>query len=153
MPWKWEMVPPERGVRPRSVLFGFSVLEPGYSDAGYFTGLPVKLLRHIRLSANLGSEIDPYPESDVSGLTGGRVVALSIALSDGSTVEVAPQKAPARLFGRYPFLRGIRFFEAFYGSDLEPERIVGLGAQGQVVFRTGIERLHVIGRPGSAPAG
>jgi hypothetical protein len=56
-------------------------------------------------------------------------------MNDGSSLEIETQKAPAGLRERFPWLRGLVFFDQFYPADVEPESISAYGRDGRLLSR------------------
>lgn len=86
-------------------------------------------------TANYGSEMSDYPESDVSGVTRRRVWTLTVEMSDGESINVQPTLAPPRLLRRFKWLRQVRFYDLFFPASQTPERITALDRQGNVLAR------------------
>ncbi len=129
--------PPYRKGTPRSVVLEFSIGKPGeYSEGGYFAGFPLPVPRSLVFSAIPGSEFDSYPEGDVSGFAARRVVELVAKMSDGSRLVIETQTAPPRLAERFPWLRGLRFFDQFYPANIEPVEILAYGRSGRLLERS-----------------
>jgi hypothetical protein len=120
----------------RAVEVHFSIgREDDYTGAGYFTHLPLPLHPEFLFTANYGSEIDDYPESDISGVTRRHVWTLTVEMSDGESASVQPTLAPEPLLKRFRWLRGVRFYDVFFSASQTPERITALDRQGRVLAR------------------
>jgi hypothetical protein len=120
----------------RAVEVHFSIGRRGdYSGVGYFTGLGLPLHPAFFFTANLGSEINDFPEGDVSGVTRRHVATLVVEMSNGESLTVRPSLAPSSLRERLPWLRGLRFFDAFFPADQEPQLITAFDPGGQVLTR------------------
>lgn len=135
-PWriKAEEFPASRTM-PRSALLNFSTGRPGESNGlGYFSGFPLPVPRGFVFRANDGSGLYPDLESDVSGYARARA-RLVAGMSDGSSIEIETQRAPDRLRERFPWLRGLVFFDQFYAADIEPLAITAYGRDGRVLYR------------------
>lgn len=137
VPWRIKATrAPGRGPQPPVIEVHFSVgREDDYTGAGYFTYLPLPLHPEFVFTANYGSEISDYPESDVSGVTRRRVWTLTVEMSDGGSVSVQPTLAPPRLLRRFKWLRQVRFYDAFFPASQLPARITALDRQGNLLAR------------------
>jgi hypothetical protein len=108
----------------RSVTFEFSYgLGDEPDGTGGFTSLPLALRGQPFVSAIRGGEVGPYAEDDVSGVVQGRTTQLVIRFSAGAPLTLEPQPPSLTLRHRFPWLRGFRFFDAFYPEGLEPTRV------------------------------
>jgi hypothetical protein len=85
--------------------------------------------------ANSGSEIDSYPERDLSGTTSRGIAKLSVEMDNGETVVVQPQRAPRGLRRALPWLSQLRFFDKFFPADRRPTEIVAFDQQGRILGR------------------
>ena len=131
-PWRIKAVVP-RDSGPDQAMFEFSV---GKSpDGGYFSSLPRPVPKALVLTASPGSEIDEFPESDVSGITAGQVTRLEVEMDDGHVLETEPLRAPARFRNRFHWLRALRFYDVFFPDSEEPVQVTALDAQGHVLER------------------
>ncbi len=129
-PWRIKAVLP-RDSGPEYAMFEFSIAEGG--EAGYFTSIPRPVPRAFVLTASRGSDIDEFPEADISGITAGRVTRLQVEMADGQVVEAEPLRAPDRFRNRFHWLRGLRFYDLFFPEDQEPIQVTALNAQGRVL--------------------
>jgi len=114
-------------------MFGFSVGEG--EGGGYFTSLPRPVPRAFVLTASGGSGLDEFPEADLSGIAAGRVARLEVKMADGQVLETEPARAPDRFRGRFPWLRGLRFYDVFFPDSQEPAEITALDRHGRVLER------------------
>jgi hypothetical protein len=137
VPWriKASLSPPEVP-GPRGVVVHFSISSPGvYGGVGYFTGLSLPLPSAFDFTANGGSEIDRYPESDLSGITRRRVANLVVKMSEGESLTIHPALAPPRLRKRFDWLRGLRFFDTFFPAGQEPQLVTAFDRGGKMLAR------------------
>ncbi len=126
---------------PRSLEIHFSIGAPGdYSGVGYFSVVPLPLRPSFVFRANAGSEIDSYPESDLSGIASKRVATLVVAMTSGDSLTIHPSLAPRHLRKRFPWLRGLRFFDVFFPADREPRLVTAFDRSGQVLARHEFDR-------------
>ena len=136
VPWRIKAapLPPRTKTSPPGIRVHFSI---GTADSGigYFASLPRKLPPELVFTATKGSGIDDYPESDLSGVTQGRVVELVVKMSDGQFLTVHPALAPPETRERFPWLRGLRFFDAFFPSSQEPLKVTAFDRAGRVLAR------------------
>ena len=58
-----------------------------------------------------------------------------IKMSSGERLTVRPEPAPKRLFRRFAFLRGLRFFDVFYEESRRPRVIAAFDAEGELLGR------------------
>jgi hypothetical protein len=107
-----------------------------YSEAGYSSSLELPLPRQPFVSADRGSDLDDYPESDLSGLTSRGVTELVLRMSDGTTMSVEPQLAPRSLWRLMPWLRGLRFFDVFYTAGVEAIEVDAYDRTGRLLGGT-----------------
>lgn len=132
-PWRIKAVLP-REAGPKYAMFEFSVGEPR-SGTGYFTSLPRPIPPSFVLTGTPGSDFDEFPEADISGVTDGRVARLRVELTDGAVLESEPLRAPGRFRKRFPWLRGLRFYDVFFPEGQEATRVTALDARGKVLDR------------------
>lgn len=115
---------------PDMITFAFSFKPPGYSDAGYFSSLPLPVPRDFAFHASQGSDLSPAEEGDISGVASQRVARLDLRLSDGTTVPVALLRAPKSARHEYPWLRRLRTFDRFFDGALQARRLTAFAASG-----------------------
>ena len=125
---------PPSTTMPRSIEVHFSIDGEG-SGSGYFSSLPRRLPPAFVFTANKGSDISDFPESDLSGVARGKAVELVMKMSDGQFLTVHPTLASPETRERFPWLRGFRFFDAFFPSSQEPEKVTAFGSDGRVLAR------------------
>lgn len=138
VPWRITAATRTEGsMGPSSAELTFSVHACGeYSESGYGMGFSLPFTsRAPFFSADSGSEIDAYPEGDLSGVTSRGIVRLALKMSDGSTIFAQPQLAPRRLWSSLPWVRRLRFFDQFFAADLRPLEVVAFDRAGEVLGR------------------
>lgn len=114
----------------RSIEFYFSVGSlGGYEHVGFFKGMALPIPKRFVLSANAGSDV--LGENDLSGVVGRRAVTLVVGLSTGEQLRITPQLAPEKLRLRFPWLRGLRFFDEFFSRDARPLSVKALDHRGR----------------------
>jgi hypothetical protein len=136
VPWRieaWRSTRDSSGRR--GVEVHFSLEEPAFSGVGWFSGLPLPLPPSYTFHATLGTDISPFPESDISGIARANVVTLRVKMTDGSILIIYPSGAPDRLRERLPWLSGLRFFDAFYPAGVKPLVVTALDRDGEVLDR------------------
>jgi hypothetical protein len=136
-PWRIK-ADEEKGTRfsPRNALLEFSTGSPDeYNGAGYFSSFGLPIPRGFVFHANSGSGVYPELEGDVSGYARPRAVRLVAKMSAGPPIEIETQRAPERLRERFPWLRGLVFFDQFYAAEIEPVAITAYGRDGRVLSR------------------
>lgn len=136
-PWRIK-ADEERGTRtsPRSALLEYSTGDADESNgAGYFTSMGLPIPRGLVFHATSGSGVYPELEGDVTGFARSRAVRLVAKMSDGSLIEIETQRPPERLRARFPWLRGLVFFDQFYAAEIEPLAITAYGRDGRVLSR------------------
>jgi hypothetical protein len=122
--------------RPRSALFEFTSGDSDESNgSGYFSSIGLPIPRALIFHANSGSGVYPDLEGDVSGFAQGRAARLVAKMSDGSLVEIETQRPPEKLRKRFPWLRGLIFFDQFYPAAIEPVEITAYARDGRVLSR------------------
>lgn len=126
--------------QPRWVYISFSM--PSVFGVGWGTGLDLPIHRAFVLSAITGTEITPYPEGDLSGVAAHDVATLQVGMSDGSSLTIQPEFAPSHIRDRFPWLRGLRFFDAFFPAGPRPEVVTALNAAGSVIAHGRTNRGH-----------
>jgi hypothetical protein len=125
--------------RGRAVTFEFSYgLGDEPDGTGGFTTLPLALRGQPFVSAIRGGEVGPYAEDDVSGVVQGRTTKLVIRFSAGAPMTLEPQLPSLALRHRFPWLRGFRFFDAFYPDGLEPTRVEAFDRSGGFLARDSV---------------
>lgn len=134
VPWQIEASHPRTdSLGRRGVEFLFDTQPPAASGSGYFKGMGLPIPKRFIFSAIPGSELDPYPEADISGVTGSRVASLRVTMSSGEELLIEPQQASPRLRARFPWLRRLRFFDQFFAAGPRPLRMTALDGQGNVL--------------------
>jgi hypothetical protein len=119
----------------RTTTFHFSLEPPAYSGVGYSTQFRLPIPNSFVFTAVSGSDISPYPEGDLSGITDRAARTLDVRMSDGSHLSFKPQLAPPRLRERHPWLRTLRFFDVFYPSAIEPKVVRAFDAEGVLLAK------------------
>ena len=82
-----------------------------------------------------GDGVYPELEGDVSGFARPRAVRLVVKMSAGPPIEIKTQRPPTSLRNRFPWLRGLVFFDQFYPADVEPVAIAAYGRDGRLLSR------------------
>ncbi len=98
-------------------------------------GFRLPLIKDSFFEANLGTDIDSYPESDLSGVTSRSVVKLVLGMSDGSLLSVYPSRAPRRTWQPLPWLRRLRFFDQFFPASTRPLEVTAFDRAGHALVR------------------
>lgn len=133
IPWRIKTGEEKAGNR-RQATFWFSVGTPEQpNDAGYFSTLGLPISRSFILTANSGSGIDPQKEGDVSGIASRRATSLTATMSHGPPLEIHIQVASETLRERYPWLRGLEFFDQYFPADNEVMRVTAYDRSGHVL--------------------
>jgi hypothetical protein len=116
------------------VTFGFTLgrkSEP--NDAGYFTGMSLPISRRFVVTGTAGSGTDPELEGDISGIASRRAIRLVATMEEGPPLEIETQIAPKVFRDRYPWLRGLEFFDQWYPSERTVKRLVAYNRAGQII--------------------
>jgi len=106
-----------------------------YSESGYSEGFRLPFTRAPFLTAGTGTDIDSFPEGDLSGVTSREIASLKLKMSDGGTLSVHPRSAPHRLWRTLPWLRDLRFFDEYFPAGVKPREVVVLDRAGRVLAR------------------
>jgi len=101
----------------------------------HFSGLRLPIPRAFIFHATSGDGVYPELEGDVDGFVRPRAVRLVARMSDGSSLEIETQRPPARLRKRFPWLRGLVFFDQFYPAGVKPITITAYGRGGRLLSR------------------
>lgn len=136
VPWRIKASHPERtGPGPRFISVNFSYgPRDSYEGFGHHISVPMPLPKRFMLTASGGGlELGAEPEGNVDGLARRRVAEVVVRMAGGETMTVRPMAAPKRLRQRLPWLRGVRFYEAFFPADLEPREVTAFDAAGREV--------------------
>jgi hypothetical protein len=121
---------------PRSVEFEFISGDPDERNGfGYSSSMTLPIPPAFVFHATSGSGVYPEKEGDVSGIARPRAARLVAKMSDGSTIEIETKQPPAKLRQRFPWLRGLVFFDQFYPPDIEPLAITAYGRDGHLLSR------------------
>jgi hypothetical protein len=116
--------------------FEFDLEKPAFPGVGYGTSLPLPIPDQFVFTADSGSDLSRFPESDISGITSSRVAALVVSVGRRhKPLRIAPQSAPAELYTSMPWLQGLRFFDRFFSSKLTPKVATAFDASGNVLAR------------------
>lgn len=102
---------------------------------GYSSGMSLPIPHAFIFHATSGDGVYPELEGDVSGIARPRAVRLVAKMSDGSRIEIETQRPPTKLRQRFPWLRGLTFFDQFYPADVEPLAITAYGRDGRLLSR------------------
>jgi hypothetical protein len=133
------------GVREqKDVDFEFYFDPPGYSDAGYFTAVPLPVPKRFVFSASSGSDLSPRPEGDLSGVASTRVHSMRVEMSDGSRVDIELLEPRKPLQRKHAWARHLLFFDTFFPEGPHPEVVTAFDRKGNVLLRAD-------GRGGSFP--
>jgi hypothetical protein len=136
---RWRIKADEsRGSNPsaRFAEFEFSSGKTGKSiGRGYLSGMPLPIPPSFTFHANVGSGVYPELEGDASGFAQAKAVRLVARMSNGTSLEIELEKPPARLYKRFPWLRGLVFFDQFYPAGIEPTEISAYDQTGQLLDR------------------
>jgi hypothetical protein len=137
VPWRIRMgEETSSGKGRRYATLFFSIGRTGeLNEAGYFSSFPLLIFRGFVLNATSGSQIDSFPEADTSGYVSRRAVKLVATMSEGPPLEFETQLAPAALRKRFPWLRGVRFFDQFYPDGIEPTELSAYDRAGRLLER------------------
>lgn len=127
---------PASATSPRHAEFHFSAGPAGESNGlGYFGSTPLPIPSAFIFHALSGDGVYPELEGDVSGYARRTAVRLVAKMSAGSPIEIETQRPPASLRKRFPWLRGLVFFDQFYPADVEPVAITAYGRDGRLLSR------------------
>ena len=127
---------PATAYSPRFVEFEFIAGDPDERNGfGYSMGMSLPIPPAFVFHASSGDGVYPEKEGDVSGIARPRATRLVAKMSDGNAIEIATQRPPERLRQRFPWLRGLVFFDQFYPADIEPLAITAYGRDGHLLFR------------------
>jgi hypothetical protein len=107
----------------------------GYTGVGYFADLPLPLRPAFVFTATSGSEIDQYPEGDLSGVTNHNVTKLVVGMSEGDPLTVYPSFAPPEVRKRFPWLRAARVFDVFFPSSVRARVVTAYDRNENVLAR------------------
>lgn len=94
--------------------------------------MPLPVPGEFVLNADTG-EPDEYPERDISGVTATRAVELKVKMSDGKVLTVEPALPPRALRQRLTWLRGLRFFDAFFPVSQRVKAVTAFDRSGRVL--------------------
>jgi hypothetical protein len=117
------------------IVVEFALKPPGAEDAGYFESLPLPVPYGFKLSATSGSAGGEADEADVSGLAARRVDHLRITLADGSATRIRPTLAPAAVTAKRPWLKALRFYDAWFPKGTDIREVVAFDARGRLIAR------------------
>ena len=132
----WNIVAAKpRDWRPHSFYFEFFLDAPARYDSGFGIGLPRPIPKRFVFTAGSGSEITPYPESDVAGVAMRRVASIVVRMDDGLELAFKPLKPPTRVLDRHPWTKRFRVFDEFFSAELEPELMKAYDRDGELLKR------------------
>jgi hypothetical protein len=127
---------PAIGPQPPTAEFQFSIGACGeYREGGYGVGFSLPISRQFAFSANSGSDFDEFTESGLSGLATSRARTLILRLTDGSTLLVHPQLAPADLRRRWPWLKVLRVFDVYFPTGARPASLAACDGRRHLIAR------------------
>jgi hypothetical protein len=127
----------ERG-HPDYATFLFSIgdaAERRDDESGFYSSIPLPLPPAFPFDATFGSDLDRFPEADMSGTTGPRVARLAVKMADGSTYDAELLRAPRRVVRRYPALSRFRLFDLFFPESAEPVLVSAYAHGGALIKR------------------
>lgn len=102
---------------------------------GYFTSFPLPIPPSFVVDVTTGDGVYPELEADTSGFARARAVRLVLKMSAGPPIEIETQRAPEKLRARFPWLRGLVFFDQFYPAEVEPLALDAYGRDGRLLDR------------------
>jgi hypothetical protein len=138
VPWriKGALLPPTSTTHSRYLEVEFSIgPTDGYTGVGSFTGLPLPLRPAFVFTGTSGSQIDQYPESNLSGVTNHNVTKLVVEMNEGDPLTVYPSFAPPGVRRRYPWLRAARVFDVFFPSSVRARVVTAYDRNENVLAR------------------
>ena len=139
VPWRIKATRVRGSEQEEQLLVHFMLGEPE-DEGGYFLGIPFSVAPKVVLAARSGTTSEEDPEGDISGIAAVKAVELQVKMSDGGvlTVEPAlPSRSPRK---RFPWLHGLRYFDAFFPASEEPMLVTAYDENGQVLGRSKKQR-------------
>jgi hypothetical protein len=135
-PWKIKVGEARaHGLRAARISFNYGSGGAAGTENGVTSSRPLPLPKAVVLNASAGSGVYPQKEGDVAGFARRRAVRLVAQMNDGSRIEIETVRPPAELEKRFPWLRGLAFFDQFYAADLEPLAINAYSRDGRLLGR------------------
>ncbi|HET8814504.1 MAG TPA: hypothetical protein VFM51_06075 [Solirubrobacterales bacterium] len=139
MPWRIKAsrlmgMNPDQPRRPY-LLSTFSIGDPS-DGSGYSSAMPLPISQRFVFNANAGGYTGEYPENDLSGVTASRAVELQVEMNDGAVLTVVPVLPPRSLRQRFAWLRGLRFFDAFFSASQRAKVVTAFSQSGAVLGRS-----------------
>lgn len=131
IPWRWKVRETFTVDHRRQALLDFSSGFP--SDGGGFgSGFGLPLGRAFVLhSVSSGTLLAGEGERSLAGFVRRKAVRLEAQMSDGTVIPVDRQLPPPSLERRFPWLKSLAFFNAFYGVGIEPVSVSAYSADGR----------------------
>jgi len=123
----------------RQALLAFSSGSPGGGGFGSVIGLPLGrgFVVHAVSSGILRSG---EGEPSLAGFARRKAIRLDARMSDGTVLAVERQLPPPALERRFPWLKSLAFFNAFYGNGAEPLSISAYAADGRRLGQESLQR-------------
>lgn len=133
--WRIKATRLTNGGQEEQLLIHFLVGKPE-GENGYFLGMPLSVAPKVVLAARSGTGGEEDPEGDISGMAAAKAVELQVKMNDGEVLAVEPALPPRSLRKRFPWLHGLRFFDAFFPASEEPMLVTAFDQSGQVLGRS-----------------
>ena len=140
VPWRWKVREMLTLDRRRQALLNFSSGSP--SDGGGFgSGLGLPLRKGFVVHAvSSGLLLPGEGEPNLAGFARRKAVRLDARMSDGAVLAVERQLPPPTLERRFPWLKSLAFFNAFYGNGVKPLSISAYAADGRRLGEESLQR-------------
>jgi hypothetical protein len=113
--------------RKKAVDIDFSLRWRNSENIGYGTQLRFPIPKRFIVTADTGR--------DLSGVAAHDVAKLVVVMNKGKALKFHPRLAPKPVRTQHAWLRGLRFFDQFYGSNRVPRKVIAIDGDGHVLAR------------------
>jgi hypothetical protein len=137
VPWRWKVREITTLDHRRQALLTFSSGSPAEGGFSSGFGLPVGRAFVVH-GVSSGLLLPGEGEPNLAGFVRRRAVRLDAKMSDGAVLAVERQLPPPALERRFPWLKSLALFNAFYDNGVKPLSISAYSADGR---RLGKESL------------
>jgi hypothetical protein len=135
VPWRIKATRLRANKQEDQLLVHFMLGKPE-DEGGYFLGMPLSVAPKVVLAARSGTGSEEDPEGDISGIAAAKAVELQVKMNGGEVLTVEPTLPPRSLRKRFPWLHGVRYFDAFFPASEEPMLVTAFDQSGQVLGRS-----------------
>lgn len=130
-PWRWKAREMLTLDQRRQVLLNFSSGSDG-DGGGFGSGFALPLGRGFTVHGVSSGLLAPGEgEPSLAGFARRKAARLEMRMSDGTVLAIERHLPPSALERRFPWLKSLAFFNAFYNNGVEPLSITAYTTDGR----------------------